>query len=71
MEIREKGVKNVLEEIKNHLTTGGRVVVATYTKATVYDNRHVNMFSANDKDLFVNHGKRPICITYTSLRFCK
>lgn len=60
-----------LAAIQTHLANGGTVRVSTYTQATVYDKRHVGMFSANTSGLYVQRGKRKDCLNFTTIRFSK
>lgn len=39
------------------LQSGKRVTIATYTKATLYDARHVGMFRADQRGAWVQRGK--------------
>ena len=67
MTAREK-----LEAIQSHLATpGNKVLIATALKATMYGNKHVAMFKATDRNLFVQRGKHWDCIDYCSIRFGK
>jgi hypothetical protein len=63
--------KERLAAIQAHLQGGGKVMVCTYTKATVYDQRHCEWFTATDKDLFVRRGKTKDCLNFTPIRFSK
>lgn len=56
-------------QIAAHLAAGGRVMVATYTKATFYDQRHAAMFRATRSGLFVQRGKAWDCIDYCAIKF--
>lgn len=60
-----------LRKIVNHLEAGGRVMVATYTKATVFDARHVEKFKATKSGLYAQYGKRWDCIDGCAIRFSK
>jgi len=37
---------NLFERIQAHLAAGGKVMVATYTKATLYSPKHAPLFTA-------------------------
>lgn len=65
---------NQIERFANiveHLTNGGKVMVLTYTKATIYDKRHVSMFKTSGNSLFVQRGKKWDCLDFTPVRFSK
>jgi len=40
------------------LQSGKRVTIGTYTRATIYDGRHVGMFRADERGAWVQHGRR-------------
>lgn len=46
------------DKINAHLKDGGAVMVATYTKRTIYKSNHAGWFSARGPDLFVRRGRR-------------
>jgi len=50
-------------QIINHLARGGRVVVGTYTKATVY--RHPHHFRCDHTGLYAARGKQWDCLDFT------
>jgi hypothetical protein len=54
--------------IKAHLAAGRVVQLATYTKATNYDAKHVGMFKATKAGAFVRRGKSWDCIDLCELR---
>lgn len=58
-----------LAQIQAHLLNNGQVMVVTYTKATIYKKKHVGMFSATEKDLFVQRGKGRDCLNFTTIKF--
>ena len=60
-----------LANVLRHLQAGGRIMIATYTKATIYDQRHGGMFQARKDGLYVQHGKRWDCLNFTMLHFVK
>jgi hypothetical protein len=57
------------DKIMETLKAGGAVIVATYTKATQYDARHIEYFKLSGKSLYVRRGKHWDCIDYCALRF--
>lgn len=56
-------------KIKSHLSAGGRVVVGTMTKATVYSAKHVDMFKATKSGAYVQRGKGWDCIDFCAVGF--
>ncbi len=58
-----------LDRITKHLNAGGKVMAVTYTKATMYDKRHVSMFRVSGNDLLVQRGKKWDCLNFTPIRF--
>lgn len=64
-----KDFSPMIDEIKNHLSKGGRVVIATHTKATIYDRRHISMFKVGKNGSpLVQRGKHWDDIRYTAIR---
>ena len=55
-------VETLADRINNHLAAGGRVVIATYTRATVYDQRHAGWFSVAGYSLYVRHGRGKVSL---------
>lgn len=53
--------------IKEHLAHGHTVQVTTYTKATRFTAKHVNMFKATRSGAYVQRGKVWDCIDHTKL----
>jgi len=60
-----------LAAIQRHLTAGGKVMVVTYTKGTIYTKKHLSLFSSTKTDLFVQRGKRKECLNLTPIRFSR
>lgn len=58
-----------LAQIQAHLLNNGQVMVVTYTKATIYKKKHLAMFTATEKDLFVARGKSKDCLNFTTIKF--
>ena len=54
--------------IRAQLAAGRIVQLATYTKATNYDARHVDWFKATKAGAFVRRGKSWDCIDLCALR---
>jgi hypothetical protein len=54
--------------IKAQLAADRIVQLTTYTKATRYDARHVDMFKATKVGAFVRRGKNWDCIDFSDLR---
>jgi hypothetical protein len=67
--LRWQQARRTAAKIASHLESGGRVVVGTYTRATVYSRQHATMFRATRSRLYVRSGKRWDCIDYCALRF--
>jgi hypothetical protein len=67
--LRWHTARQTARRIAAHLAAGGRVVVATYTRATYYDQRHAAMFRATRTGLFVQRGKAWDCIDGCAIRF--
>lgn len=61
--------RSLYRRITAHLSSGGRVVLATYTRATVFDAKHVEMFRVTRSGCYVLRGKSWDCIDYTPVRF--
>jgi len=52
------------DQINDHLAAGGRVVIGTYTRSTVYGCEHSGCFeTGQDGNLYVRHGRSIICLT--------
>ena len=61
----------LLAKITAHLQAGGRVVIATYSHATVYDRRHIAMMRVGkDGGFYTQHGKHWLDSSYSAVRFC-
>jgi len=56
-------------KIAAHLASGGKVVVETCNRATVYSRRHAGLFRATSSGLLVRNGRHWDCIDYCALRF--
>jgi hypothetical protein len=64
--------RKLVKDIQDTLNAGGIVVMATYTKATQFDSRHVDMFKATKTGAYVQkrNGKWD-CIDYCGFRFAR
>jgi hypothetical protein len=61
---------DLIAKIAAHLNSGGRVMIATYTKATVYDKRHVAMFKVGKSGSpLVQRGKHWDDFKWATVRF--
>lgn len=60
-----------LEQIIRHLMSGGKVMVLTAYKGTVYTAKHLSMFKATNSGLFVQRGKNWDCLNFTPIKFSK
>jgi hypothetical protein len=67
--LRWQQARRTAARIASHLNSGGRVVVGTYTRATVYSRRHADSFRATRSGLYVRIGKHWNCIDYCAIRF--
>jgi hypothetical protein len=67
--LRWQESRRTAARIAAHLNSGGKVVVATYTRASVYSRKHADMFRATSSGLHVRTGKRWDCIDYCAIRF--
>jgi hypothetical protein len=54
--------------ITEHLLRGGKAVIMTYTRVTIFDRRHVAMFEATRDGLFLRRGKSRDCLNFTTIR---
>lgn len=59
--------RRLVRTIQDALSADGSVVIATYTKATQYDRRHVAMFKATPTGAYVQRGKRWDCIDFAGI----
>ena len=55
-------------EIKNHLKSGGIVMNANYLKAYQLDSRHVDMIKGTKTGLYMQSGKKWVCIDGCSVK---
>lgn len=59
--------------INAHLAAGGKVVVGTYTRATLYGPKHVGYFVDKADGIYVRSGKRFLYLgpeaKYVGVRF--
>lgn len=54
--------------IVSNLQAGKTVQITTYTKATRYTAKHINMFKATKSGAFVQSGKNWLCIDGVDVR---
>ena len=54
--------------IVQHLHSGGKVVIATYTHATVYTQQHADIFKATKSGLYVRARKRWDCLDFSTIK---
>ncbi len=66
--LRWHRARRAAARISAHLSAGGRVVVGTYTRATVYTRRHADLFRATREGLYVRRGKGWDCIDHCAIR---
>jgi hypothetical protein len=67
--LRWHQARRTAARITAHLTSGGKVVVGTYTRATIYSWKHADSFRATHSGLYVRNGKHWDCIDYCAIRF--
>lgn len=67
--LRWQQARRTAARIAAHLNAGGKVVVATYTRATVYSRRHTDLFRATRSGLLVRSGKHWDCIDHCAIPF--
>lgn len=58
-----RGLAAILETLR----TGGVVQIVTYLRITKCDARHVPMFKAARTGLYIQRGKRWVCIDYCKI----
>jgi len=59
--------RRIIKAIQDCLRNDGVVIISTYTKATQYDKRHVDMFKCDQNGAYVRHGRRWDCIDYAGI----
>ena len=67
--LRWQQARRTAAAIATHLASGGRVVVGTYTRATIYSRGHADMFRATCSGPYVRSGKQWDCVDYCAVRF--
>ena len=67
--LRWQQARRTAAKIAAHLASGGKVVVGTYTRATVFSGRHAELFRATRSGLYVRSGKHWDCIDHCAIRF--
>jgi hypothetical protein len=67
--LRWQQARRTTARITAHLESGGRVIVGTYTQATIYSKKHAALFRATNSGLYVRRGKHWDCIDYCAIRF--
>lgn len=67
----EPTAKEKLAKIQGHLASGGQVMIVTYARGTIYKKKHLAMFSATEKDLFVARGTHKDCLNFTCIKFSR
>ena len=57
-----------VNDVNEHLASGGKVLIRTHTTATLYSQKHAGWFTqSKDGSIFVRHGKRTVCLGSTRL----
>lgn len=69
--LRWAKARKMVGDIQAHLSSGGKVLVGTATRHTIYDNRHVDMFRATRTGAFAQRGKKWECIDFCGIQFSK
>jgi len=59
----------LFKQIVDHLAENGIVQVTTYLKSTLYEKKHLSLFSANEAGVYVQRGKKRDCISNCGIRF--
>lgn len=67
--LRWQHARRTAARITAHLESAGRVIVGTYTRATVYSRRHAALFRATSSGLLVRSGNHWDCIDHCAIRF--
>ena len=67
--LRWAKARKLVRDIQAHLAKGGKVVIGTHVKATVYSPKHIDMFKATKSGALVQHGKGWDCIDFCVVRF--
>lgn len=67
--MEKETIPHLYERILKHLSRGGNVATCTYTRMTIYKPKHAAMFSCDGKSLYVQAGKRRVCLDFTLIRF--
>lgn len=60
-----------LAAIQQHLATGGKVMLVTYTTGTIYDRRHHDWFTATSTGLYVRRGAGTVCLNLSPIKFSR
>lgn len=61
--------KKLYNAITNHLNNDGTVLICTYTKATKYQQKHINMFKLGKSgSVYVQRGKNWDCIDFVGIK---
>jgi hypothetical protein len=66
--LRWHRARQAAARIRAHLASGGKVVVGTYTRATVYSGKHDDLFRATRSGLYVRRGRGWDCIDHCAIR---
>lgn len=57
------------DKIVETLKAGGAVIVATYTKATMFKAKHIDLFKFANGSIYAKYGRNWLCIDGCALRF--
>ena len=65
--------KHVFDKIQEHLVAGGEVLIATHTRATLYQAKHAGFFfkpkNVKEKGVYVQSGKKKVYVFPYYIRF--
>jgi hypothetical protein len=67
--LRWHRARQTARKITIHFARGGKVLVGTYTRATIYNRKHIDLFRATQSGLLFKCGKNWNCIDYAAIRF--
>lgn len=61
--------RKLVARVRSHLEAGGRVTIATYTRATTYSPRHASLFYSTPTGALVKTGARAVDFSGAAVRF--
>lgn len=67
-ETKKAPFADFVNDVNEHLASGGKVLIRTHTAATLYSQKHAGWFTqSKDGSIFVKHGKRSVCLGSTRI----